>query len=245
MATTFNTLDLIFFAFTTIFVIMATFRGFVKEVFAFCNWIVSLVLSYLLAPYVTDFVAKHVDNKIAADLFSRSGLFAVIFITIILSTKNMRESLHDKVPTIFNRSLGMLFGFVKTLVIFGAMYSIYLNAYTLVMKKDVTKEPVWFEQAKCRSLIKFSSAILDPAIKKFFDAIGQNFDQVLPKSEDLLKEKIDEIIKEKAGDMSNDNGDIGDEALPLSDEELQKSLDSGYSKKNIEKLNQLMDVINK
>jgi uncharacterized membrane protein required for colicin V production len=242
MSTTFNTLDLIFFAFTAIFVITATFRGFVKEVFSLFNWITSLILSYLLAPYLTEFLSKHFTNKLAIDLVSRSGLFAVIFIIIAMSTKNLRESLHERLPTIFNRSLGMLFGFAKTLIIFGAIYSIYQNAYGLVMKKDRVAEPEWLEASKCRSLIKVSAEIVDPAVRKFFDAIGQNFDQVLPKSEDLLNDKINEIMKDQP--IGGEDG-FSKDAPALSDEELERSLDTGYTKKNIEKLNQLMDVINK
>jgi len=233
MATTFNTLDLIFFAFTAIFVITATFRGFVKEVFSLLNWLFSLVVSYLLTPYVTEFLSKHFDNKMAIDLFTRSALFAIIFITVAMSTSNFRDSIRDKLPPIFDRSLGLLFGFVKTLLIFGAIYSIYLHAYSLVMKKKNTKDPEWFTQAKCRSLIKVSADIVDPAVKKLFEAIGQNFEQVLPKSEELLKDKINEIMKEKTGQ----------EVAPEADSDA--NLDSGYSKKNIEKLNQLVDVINK
>ncbi len=242
MSTTFNTLDLIFFAFTAIFVITATFRGFVKEIFSLFNWITSLILSYLLAPYLTEFLSKHFTNKLAIDLVSRSGLFAVIFIIIAMSTKNLRESLHERLPTIFNRSLGTLFGFAKTLIIFGAIYSIYQNAYGLVMKKDRVAEPEWLEASKCRSLIKVSAEIVDPAVRKFFDAIGQNFDQVLPKSEDLLNDKINEIMKDQP--IGGEDG-FSKDAPALSDEELEKSLDTGYTKKNIEKLNQLMDVINK
>lgn len=237
MTTTFNTLDLIFFAFTAIFVITATFRGFVKEVFSLLNWIFSLVVSYLLTPYVTEFLSKHFDNKMVIDLFTRSALFAIIFIAVAMLTSEFRDSLRDRLPKAFDRSLGLLFGFVKTLLVFGAIYSIYLNAYELVMKKGKAKEPKWFEQAKSRSLIKVSADIVDPAVRKLFDSIGQNFEKILPKSEELLNEKIDEIIKEKAG------GKI--EGDSINSGESDESLDTGYSKKNIEKLNQLVDVINK
>lgn len=110
------------------------------------------------------------------------------------------------------------------------------------MKKDKVDEPEWLESSKCRSLIKVSSDALDPAIRKFFDAIGQNFDQILPKSEDLLNNRINEIVNDQQIEGSDS---YDQDAPPLSDEELEKSLDTGYSKKNIEKLNQLMDVINK
>ncbi len=247
MSTTFNTLDLIFFAFTAIFVITAIFRGFVKEVFSLFNWISSLLISYFLAPYITDFLSAHFESKMAIDLVSRSGVFILVFLIFSTSTSKMRDSLHEKIPTIFNRSLGFLFGLGKTLLIFGAIYSIYFNAYTSVMKKEMKEEPEWFQQAKSRSLIKTSGDMLDPLVKKFFDAVMKNFDQVLPKPEDLLKGKIDEILKEKAAGAVDDaaNSKIDENAPALTDKELEDSLDTGYTKKNIEKMNQLMEIINK
>ena len=239
MSTTFNTFDLIFFAFTAIFVIMATFRGFVKEIFALFNWIIALLISYLATPYIADFMSKHFENRLAVDLVTRTVVFSAIFIGSIYATANLRDSLHDRMPRLFDRSLGLLFGFLKTLIIFGAIYSIYFNVSALVMGKifkEKKKEPIWFEQAKSRSLIKTAGNIIDPAISKIFEAISGNIENALPKSEDELKDKIDEITKDKNLDLDN--------ARDLTDDEL-KNLDTGYSKKNIEKMNQLMDVINK
>ncbi|MBU6139952.1 MAG: CvpA family protein [Proteobacteria bacterium] len=247
MSTTFNTLDLIFFAFTAIFVLTAVFRGFIKEIFSFFNWILALAISYFLTPYISDFFSPYFESKLAIDLVSRSSIFILIFLIFSFSTTKFRDSLDDKVPTVFNRSLGLLFGLAKTLIIFGAIYSIYLNAYTSVMKSKVKEEPEWFRQAKSRSLIKTSGEMIDPLVRKFFDAVMKNFDQVLPKPEDLLNEKIDEILKEKSAESvgGEANSKTEESSRSLTDKELEESLDTGYSRKNIEKLNQLMEIINK
>lgn len=241
MSTTFNTLDLIFFAFTAIFVITAILRGFVKEIFALFNWVVALVFSYLLTPFVADFLAPHFDSKLAIDLVVRSGLFALFFVISIFSTSNLRDTLYEKMPRMFDRSLGMLFGFFKTLLIFGVIYSIYSNAYLLVLGsklKEKKQDPAWFEQAKSRSLIKSSGEIVNPLVKKLFESVAKNFEQIAPSIDQSLDGKIDEIMKEKKPSEIDD-------VHGLSDSELEKNLDTGYTKKNIEKLNQLMDVINK
>ncbi len=241
MSTTFNALDLIFFAFTAIFVITAILRGFVKEVFALFNWIFALTLSYLLTPFVADFLSPHFDSKLVIDLTVRGGLFALFFIISVFSTSNFRDALYEKMPKMFDRSLGMLFGFIKTLLIFGVIYSIYSNAYLLVLGsklKEKKQDPEWFEQAKSRSLIKSSGEIVDPLVKKLFESVAKNFDQIAPSTTESLDEKIDDILQEKKSLEADD-------VHGLSDSELEKKLDTGYSKKNIEKLNQLMDVINK
>lgn len=247
MSTTFNTLDSIFFIFTAIFVITATFRGFIKEIFAIFTWIAALALSYFLAPYITDLLAPYFKSKMAIDLVARGGVFVLVFLIITFSTSNMCRFLQDKMPTIFDRSLGLLFGFGKTLLIFGVLYSIYFNAYEIAMGsklQDTKKEPDWLQQAKSRSLIKASGEMLDPFIKKFLVAAMQNFDQVLPKPEDLLKDKINEIINDQSTRDAGDAANLDDD-LPPTDSGLEKLLNTGYTKKNIEKLNQLMEIINK
>jgi membrane protein required for colicin V production len=247
MATTFNTLDLIFLAFTAIFVLTAVLRGFVKEIFALCNWVISLTISYFLTPYITELLAPHFESKMAVDLVTRSGVFALVFLITAFSTSGLRDSFYKKMPRVFDRSLGLLFGFVKTLIIFGVIYSVYFSAYDLVLGnklKDTKKEPELLEKAKCRSLLKFSGEMVGPFVIKFFEAITQNFDHVMPKPEDFLKNKIDEIIKEKSAEAV-DGAAIDENAKPMTDEELRAMGDSGYSKKNIEKMNQLIEIINK
>lgn len=247
MATTFNTLDLIFLAFTAIFMLTAILRGFVKEIFALFNWVISLSLSYFLTPYIADLLSPYFESKLALDLVARSGLFALVFLITANSTSGLRDSLNKKMPRIFDRSLGLLFGFVKTLLIFGVIYSVYFNAYALVLGnklKDAKKEPDWLEKAKCRSLLKTSGEMVDPFVTKFFEAATKNFGNVVPKSEDLLKDKIDEIIKEKSAGAV-DGEAINENAAPMTDEELKAFGNSGYSKKNIEKMNQLIEIINK
>jgi len=237
VSATFNVVDLIFFTFTTIFVLTAFFRGLVKEIFALLNWIVALTLSYLLAPYATDFFSHHFDNKLVVDISARSIIFVLVFFITALSTSGLRDSLKEKMPKAFDRSLGVLFGFLKTLIIFGFIYSLYFNLYGFLLgdklKDSAVKTPDWLHNAKCYSLLKISGEALDPVVKKFFDAATKNFDHVVPNSKELLDKKINEVIEDKINEKLN-------EAAPDTD-----STDSGYNKKDIEKMNRLIDIINK
>ncbi|OFW81415.1 MAG: hypothetical protein A2887_03845 [Alphaproteobacteria bacterium RIFCSPLOWO2_01_FULL_40_26] len=232
----FNLLDLVFFALTFIFVLTAFFRGLVKEIFALLNWIMALTLSYLLTPYLSDFLAKYFDSKVALDIALRSIIFIAIFIITAFATSGLRKSLKEKIPDIFDRSLGVLFGFAKTLLIFGFAYSLYFNLYGFVLggklKNSAMKTPEWLQEAKSYSLIKLSGETIDPLVKKFFDAISANLNRVIPNSKELLDQKIDDVIQEK----------IQENAV----EEIGKALqDSGYNKKDIEKMNRLIEIIDK
>ncbi len=236
MSTTFNILDLIFITFTIIFVLTAFFRGFVKEIFALFNWIVALTLSYLLAPYAAELASKYFKNKLVVDISMRSIIFILVFFTTAMSTANLCDTLKKKMPKMFDCSLGVLFGFVKTLIICGFIYSLYFTLYGFLLggklKEGGVKTPDWLRDAKCYSLLKFSGETLDPLVKKFFDAATENLDRVVPNSKEVLDKKIDEVIEEKA-----------EEAMS---EQLDKSdIDAGYNKKDIEKMNHLIDIIDK
>lgn len=257
MSTSFNVLDLIFFVFTLIFVLTAFFRGFVKEIFSLLNWIVALTLSYLITPFATDFLAKQFEftNLVLVDGITRSVIFVTTFIITALSTKNLRDSLEEKIPNVFNRSLGVLFGFIKTLLIFGFIYSLYFHLYAMLAGnklKETIKEPAWMKEAKCHSLLKFSGDTLDPIVKKFFESISRDLEEVMPKEQEQnLDEKIDEIVKEKALDSETKQAQeivketTKDKKTDSKVESKKIDKDTGYNKKDIEKMNHLIDIIDK
>jgi len=251
MATTFNFLDLIFFIFTIIFVLTAFFRGFVKEVFSLLNWIVALTASYFLTPPATEFLSEYFENRLALDGVTRSAIFILAFIATAMSTSGLRDSLQDKMPKLFDRSLGVLFGFVKTLLIFGFIYSLYFNLYTILLGsklKETVQEPVWLKHAKCYSLLKFAGTTLDPVVKKFLNSISKNFDDIVPKEQEL-NDKIDEIVKEKSLEIETKQAEEvvkkTSEAKDAAVKAKPADKDAGYSKKDIEKMNRLIDIIDK
>lgn len=233
MLSNFNTLDFVFAALALIFVATAFFRGFVKEMFSIFNWLVALTFSHLLAPYVAEFLASYIKNKLAADITARSAIFIIVFIIAAITTSGLRKDLQEKIPNSFNRSLGVLFGLIKTLLVFGLFYSITVNTYESLLGKtsEAKKQlPAWLKDAKCFGILRTSGEIIDPVVKVFFDAALKNFDQVIPKSKDELDQKIDEVIDEKTS-----------EKTPLKSD----SEKSGYNKKDIEKMNHLIEIIDK
>lgn len=160
---------------------------------------------------------------------TRTIIFTISFITFALTTSDLRESVQTKMPGLFDKSLGVLFGFFKTLLIFGVIYSLYFNIQSMALGKDLqVKEPKWLTEAKSYSLVKFSGETVDPLVRKFFESISGNFDRLIP--EHNLDKKIDEIIDEQPLDIQDLEGAVED---------------SGYSKKDIEKMNHLIDIIDK
>jgi uncharacterized membrane protein required for colicin V production len=232
----FNLVDLVFIAFTLIFILTAFLRGFVKEIFSFFNWVVALTLSYVITPYVAQLFSVYSDNKFVIDVSLRIIIFILVFIATALSTSGLCKSLKEKTPDVFDRSLGVFFGVIKTLLIFGFLYSITVNIYGILNKDKSEKVPYWLSQARSHGILKMSGDLVDPVVKKFINAIVVNYEKALPKQKDL-DEKIDEIIEKK--------DDVKDSVKDAKKETKKAVEDSGYSKKDIEKMNRLIDIIDK
>ena len=238
MSTTLNLLDLAFVAFVIIFVVTAFFRGFVKEVFSLFNWIAAIILSYLIAPYASELAIVYSKNKLVADIASRSIIFVAAFVVCAISTSKMCKTLKEKMPQYFDKSLGVLWGLLKTLLVFGVGYSILINAFMSLSEKKIDENsaefPIWLKEAKCFSILKFSGEFVDPSVKLFFDATMKNFDQIMPKPISNLDQKINEVTDNKKTD-SNENK--SESSLDIKD--------LGYDKKDIEKMNHLIEIIDK
>ncbi len=246
MSTTFNLFDLIFIAFSFIFVVTAFFRGFVKEVFSLLIWIIALAVSYFGAPFLAKLLSSYSHNKMALDVASRTILFILTFIILLFSTSNLSDGIKDKMPQLLDRSLGVLYGIGKTLLIFSVVYAVTINLYAFLLGKqqdpDANRVPAWLSEAKCGNILAISGEWINPAVEAFMGAITKNFDKpgFLPKT---LDDKIDEVIDEgdtKAKTKTHSKSLSSDDAL---NDEIEK--ETGYNKKDIEKMNRLIEVIGK
>lgn len=250
MSTTFNTFDLIFIAFAFIFIFVAFFRGFVKEVCSLIIWVIALFISYFGAPLLADLFSSYSSNKLVLDIVSRLILFIVVFFILMFSTASFVEDLKDKMPTLLDRSLGVFYGICKTLLIFGVFYSMTLNCYALLLGKNqdpkADKVPSWLSEARFGNIIRISGEVVDPVVNAFITAVVKNMDKpdFLPKSLDpqTLDGKVDEIINQDSSKKNKDSK-VKDPSLNSLEDDIEK--ETGYSKKDIEKMNRLIDVVGK
>jgi membrane protein required for colicin V production len=237
MTTTFNLFDLIFLGLTFFLAVFGFFRGFIKELAAFIIWIISISASYFIAPFLSDLLLKYSESKTAIYASSRIIIFIFMFLTLSFSTSEYIKGLSDKIPASFNRSFGVLFGISKSILIFSIIYSAVYNATIIVSKKQdqEVEFPKWMIEAKSGPLLKVPASALNPLVKKFVNAVTENFYNV--SSSKNLDDKINEIDKE---DKVNKNAKIE------SDKKSENIYDyDGYSKKDIEKMNRLIDIIAK
>lgn len=241
MSTTFNLFDLIFFGFTFFLAVFGFFRGFVKEIAAFLIWVISITASYFIAPFLSDLLLRYSDSKTAIYASSRVIIFVFMFITLAFSTSEYVKSLSDRIPSSFDRSFGVLLGVCKSILIFAIVYSAVYNTTILLSKKQnrEVEFPKWMSEAKSGVILKVPALAINPLVKKFVNAVIENFYKLPASTQSDLDGKIDEINKE--GEVNKDSKTKPDKKN--TDDELYDY--DGYSKKDIEKMNRLIDIIAK
>ncbi len=233
MATTMNMFDLIFLFAGLLFLVIGFFRGFVKEIFSLFVWIIALLVSFVITPFISPYL--NLGNDAINDVVTRSVLFIIVFFITNYYLSKISNDLTDRLPDALNRSLGILYGIAKTLIVFGVFYCVFLNSLMLVygnkFDKNSSQFPQWLKEAKCYGLVRTSGEIINPIFKKFFDSAAKNYEKYIPKKQDENEEAtLDKIMK--------DNSEYFQE-------NLEKVSNPGYSKKDIEKMNHLIDIIDK
>ena len=224
----FNLFDAAFLAFALIFTVTAFFRGFVKEVFSLFNWAVAYVISYLVAPFAVMLFTGY-SNAIAVGIIVRAVLFLVILVISAMLTSGLCKELKQRIPAAFDKSLGVFYGLMKTLLVFGVIYSLIINSFSALSGKEIDENssqyPMWLIDARSHDIVKFSGEILDPAIRMVFDSVMGNFDGKIPTPESVLDKKINDMMEDQGGSLD----------IPS----------SGYNQQDIEKMNRLIEIIDK
>ena len=141
---TFNILDIIFFTVTLFIVLVACYRGAVKEVFSLLNWIIAFALSYLISPFLADALSPYFESRLVLDVVVRIAIFMISFIAFFFLTGRFSQDLSESINIYINRFLGLCFGGIKSLLIFGLIFSLYncFFEYALgkrFVKRDTTK----------------------------------------------------------------------------------------------------------
>ncbi|MFM8186658.1 MAG: CvpA family protein [Alphaproteobacteria bacterium] len=251
---TFSTFDIIFFIVSSIIVLIAFYRGIVKEFFSLINWILSFAVSYLLSPFLCDLLVNYFESKLVLNISVRIGLFLLTFVIFLFSTIRLAYDLTDSMNIYLNRILGIILGAVKSLVLFGAVYSLYncFFDYALgqkIVAKNKYRLPSWYINSYSSGVVSKTGEFIDPVVRGFFSMAKKNVNDFI-KIDEVVKPKIEndiiskysdeiesDIVIKKPVDDENNKNKIG-KPIP------KKPNDVGYDKKDIEKMQQLIEIIN-
>ncbi len=250
---TFTTFDFIFFVISAIIVLIAFYRGIIKEFFSLINWILSFAMSYLLSPILCDLLVNFFDSKLVMNISVRIVVFLLTFVIFLFSTIRLANDLTESMNIYLNRSLGILLGTVKSLILFGAVYSLYNCFFDYALGQKIVAQnkyrlPAWYLNSYSSPIVTKTGEFVDPVVRGFFSLAKKNVNDLI-KIDDIVKPKIEnDIISKYAEEIESDIVI----KKPVDDEnnknkikrEIKKNNDVGYDKKDIEKMQKLIEIIN-
>lgn len=256
METTFNIFDLIFiFGFIAI-VVFAFFRGFVREFFSLLNLVLSIVLTVFLSDLISYFLKSLISDKFLSSSISLIVSFIIIFISSSIITRKLASIVREKIPFTTDQFLGVAFGFVKSLVIFGFVFALAVNINILFSKKGydsyVDAMPRWIYKAKSRVILSPFAKSFNPIAKMILKRLDSDFVGKVPDIKDIDEEKVKEESKGFFDFGSSKVKKVKKEVEKLepygiyqkkSKKVAEKIEKSGYNKDQIEKMDNLINNI--
>ena len=151
----FNIIDILVFAVIITSCIVATFRGFVKELFSIISWILSLIVTFNLYEKFKVKLLDHLSQEIIVDVLA----FGFPFLTTLIITNIISSWLSPKFDMsevlIFDKICGFVFGAFRGFLL---ILLFYLGFLYLIGKEK--KLPDTLLEAYSFKYINFSAELL-------------------------------------------------------------------------------------
>ncbi len=249
MDTTLNLFDLIFIIGLVSFVVLAFFRGFVREVFSLLNWAISIFATIFLSDLLAILLKSFLQDPFVINIVSLIASFIVVFIVSTILTRRLASIVKEKIPYSTDQFLGLAYGFLKAFLVFGLVYAFIINTHGIIFKSAMSKAkykdsmPSWLYNSKFRSVISPFGNTLDPVVKMIIGKASPRFEFKKKESSLLdlpaLPGKIIDKINSKNVNKLEPYG-IYNKNKKIVDEKIEKQ---GYNKRELKKMDNLINNI--
>jgi membrane protein required for colicin V production len=143
-------LDLMVIGIVVISGLLASVRGFVREVLAIGSWVAAAIAAYAFHPKVLVYLEPHISNHQVALAAAIAILFLGVLVIATMLTVKISDAILDSSIGALDRTLGFLFGAARGFLI-AAIAFLFFDK--LVGEKQY---PDWIQSAKLRPLLKQS-----------------------------------------------------------------------------------------
>ena len=136
----FNIVDLVVISFILISCIVASYRGFIKEVFSMICWIAALMTAYYLHEKIKIELQEYINQKVIIDIVS----FGIPFLIALFISNLISKWLSPKfsIPGLlfFDKVCGFLFGVLRGIFFIVLLYLGFLYLLGKEQKPNVLLE---------------------------------------------------------------------------------------------------------
>ena len=149
-----NLADLIVIVVLLVSGVFAFVRGFVHEVLAVASWVGAAFVTLYAYPLVQPWVLGVIAVEFIASLLTGVGLFLVTLVLFSVLTRILSNRIQHSSLGALDRSLGLLFGFLRGAVI---VVLVWLALGYMVTAGD---RPTWIQEARSRPLVERGAGLL-------------------------------------------------------------------------------------
>lgn len=146
--------DLLVIGIVILSALLASVRGFTREVFAIASWVAAGAAAYAFHPFVLSYVTPYIANKQIALAAAIAIVFLIVLVAVTLVTVRISDMILDSRIGTLDRSLGFLFGAARGLLI-AAIAFIFFDK--LVGEKQY---PEWVKNARLRPILKETGDVI-------------------------------------------------------------------------------------
>jgi len=134
--------------------VLALFRGLVHEVLAVGSWIGAGFATLYGFSHALPYVKQVITVDLFAEVTTAILLFIAVLVVLTVFTRMLSQRVRDSSLGPLDRTLGMVFGFLRGMVIVCFAWL----AYTWLIPQE--DRPDWIEAARSRPLIEHGAALL-------------------------------------------------------------------------------------
>lgn len=153
-------LDYIYVAIILASTVWATIRGGVYETIATLSWVVAAISARFASPYLDGLLQKWFDLPDSTVITLIASYFIVFFVILVIVgfiNQKIRERIQDSFLSVTDRTLGVVFGIVRSVVLMGFVYWGILWYYS-----DVPRGlPNWVVNARTRPVMQLTAIKMD------------------------------------------------------------------------------------
>ncbi len=140
--------------------IWATVRGGVYETIATLSWIVAAVSARFASPSLDRLLQKWFDLPDSTVVTLVVSYFIVFFVILVLAgfiNNKIRERIQDSFLSVVDRTLGVIFGIIRSVIVMGFVYWGMLWYYS-----DLPRGlPSWIANARTRPIMQLTAIKID------------------------------------------------------------------------------------
>ncbi|MCM1323152.1 MAG: CvpA family protein [Acetobacter sp.] len=150
-----NNVDVIILIGIALSMLVAFIRGFVKEILSILGLILFIALSTYLSPLILPWMNQYVESKTLSYVVIVLLIMAFFYAAWIISTDKLIAKVRTSTLSFMDRLFGLLFGFLRAVLILGFCYLVVKIALPEELKEGQLKESRYFVMAKsCSDLIE-------------------------------------------------------------------------------------------